>query len=41
LLALEGGSSLKSPAKLGFGLKASATGAGSYDIAGFWAVTAP
>ncbi len=32
---------VESPSRLGFGLKANASGAGSYDIAGFWAVTAP
>ena len=32
---------IKSPSRLGFGLQANAKDAGSYDFAGFWAVTAP
>jgi hypothetical protein len=33
---------IESPSRLGFGLRASATGAGEeFDITGFWAVTAP
>lgn len=32
---------IKSPLRLGFGLRGNAKGAGPYDFAGFWAVTAP